>query len=379
MILLQLLLISSLLNSGLGASILGSIKVPLAERLRIDEGRVGGLVSLFGFTLIPSIFAAGFLTDLAGRRLVMVSGSLLIAVSFVVLARGRQYIAALVGTVLLAAGWALIVNVNNVLTPEAFPGGMAYATNLANVFFGLGAFFTPLAVALLLRRLALGATLVILAGFAALPALLALGVDLSAATPAAEALVAGKATFGQVLGDPVLWLCGLALFFYSPLEASLAAWATTYLGEQGHRPAVSSALLSAFWLSFMAARLLTAFSLSPGGEEALLLTLSLAGTAVLVAMVVARGRFLSAALLPLAGAIFGPIFPTMLAVLLGHFAPSLHGRACGLLFAIGGVGWSLIPMLIGSAAKRWGIRRAFGVAVVAALGLSATATALLFR
>jgi hypothetical protein len=49
--------------------------------------------------------------------------------------------------VLLGAAWSLLINVGNVLTPVAFPGSTAYATNLANVFFGLGAFLTPLAVA----------------------------------------------------------------------------------------------------------------------------------------------------------------------------------------------------------------------------------------
>ena len=39
--------------SGMGVALLGSIKFHLAGRLAIDEARVGGLVSLFGFTLIP--------------------------------------------------------------------------------------------------------------------------------------------------------------------------------------------------------------------------------------------------------------------------------------------------------------------------------------
>jgi fucose permease len=54
--------------------------------------------------------------------------------------------------VLLGGAWSLLINVGNVLTPVAFPGSAAYATNLANVFFGLGAFLTPLALAFLVMR-----------------------------------------------------------------------------------------------------------------------------------------------------------------------------------------------------------------------------------
>jgi hypothetical protein len=50
-----------LLVGGMCYALLGSIKVPLAKRLDIEEGKVGGLISAFGFTMIPMAFAAGFL------------------------------------------------------------------------------------------------------------------------------------------------------------------------------------------------------------------------------------------------------------------------------------------------------------------------------
>ena len=137
MTLLQPTMVAALLVSGMGVALLGSVKVPLARRLQIDEARVGGLVSLFGFAMIPVILAAGFLTDLLGRQLVFLSGCALLAVSLMALARARTYPLALAAVILLSAGWSLLINVGNVLTPLAFPGGMAYATNLANVFFGL--------------------------------------------------------------------------------------------------------------------------------------------------------------------------------------------------------------------------------------------------
>ena len=84
--LLQPMMVAALLISGQGVALLGSVKVPLSKRLQIDEARVGGLVSLFGFAMIPAILLAGFLTDQAGRQVVMMVGSALFAASLFVLA-----------------------------------------------------------------------------------------------------------------------------------------------------------------------------------------------------------------------------------------------------------------------------------------------------
>ena len=73
--------ITALTAAGMCHALLGSIKVPLSERLNIDEGKVGGLVSVFGFTLIPMAFAAGILADSQGKQFVVVLGCILLIAS----------------------------------------------------------------------------------------------------------------------------------------------------------------------------------------------------------------------------------------------------------------------------------------------------------
>src|SRR5262249_51920687 len=162
-------MVAALLAGGMGVALLGGVKVPWARRLQIDEARVGGLVSLFGFTLAPVIFTAGFLTDLAGRHVVLTAGCLLMTASLGLLAAARSYLTALAAVVVLSGGWALLINVGNVLTPLAFPGDIAYATNLANVFFGIGAFLTPLGISVLLRRVPFPTTVGLLGALCLLP------------------------------------------------------------------------------------------------------------------------------------------------------------------------------------------------------------------
>ena len=151
----------------------------------------------------------------------------------------------------------------------------------------------------------------------------------------------------------------------------MAGWATTYLRDQGVSETLASSLLSAFWLIFMMARLTTALTAHrfAGHEAAFVFVLALASTAVLGLLYLSRGRAVAVAVVCAAGLCFGPVFPTLMAMLLNHFPPTLHGRAVGLLFGIGGVGWTMIPMLMGAYARRTSVQRAFAIAVVSALGL----------
>jgi fucose permease len=375
------MMVAALLVGGTGVAVLGSVKVPLAKRLLIDEARVGGLVSIFGFVLIPVILTAGFVTDHIGRQAVFMTGSVLFAASLGLLAAARKYVVALTAVLLLGAAWAMLINVSNVLTPLAFAGdppNVARATNLANVFFGLGAFLTPLAVAFLVARRSLRMALGLLALLSLVPAVLALGVDFRALAPESpeQSHSAEAPGFGSLLGDPVLWLCGLAMFFYAPLESSLGAWTTTYLGERGVSDRAAPRLLSGFWLAYMASRLTAAFLLPGGRETTTLVMVAAASFAVLVAIVVSRGAVAAGALVLAAGVVFGPIFPIIMALLLGHFPATLHGRAVGLLFALAGIGWTVIPILIGAYARRAGVQRGFAIAAGSAAGL--TGIALLF-
>src|SRR5262249_35228239 len=108
----------------------------------------------------------------------------------------------------------------------------------------------------------------------------------------------------------------------------------------------------------------------PGHERLLILVLSLLCVVVLGSLVFGRGLGNAAVAVIGAGLVFGPIFPTLLAVLFGQFPSALHGRAVGLLFGIGGIGWTAIPMLIGAYAQRTSVQRGFRIAVAAAVGLS---------
>jgi len=380
---LQVAWIAGLLVCGMGAALLGSVKVPLARRLNMDEVKVGGLVSMFGFAMISVMLVMGFLTDLLNKQIVVIAGSFLVVISLIILSQARKYWAALLAVLFLSAGWSGLVNVLNVLMQAAFGGSPTYAMNLGNFFFGLGAFLTPLLFALLLRTAGFVAAALVLAVVALIPGVLAFGLDfakLVAPTTQQAAATAGPG-IEVLLKDPIMWLTALALLFYAPMEATMGAWTTTYLGDKGVSETRSSAMLSGFWLAFMVARLFTALCVSPMVKTAsqtniMIIVLSLFCVVVWAGAVFSPSRGMACLMVILAGLAFGPTFPTIIGVLTGHVDPKVAGRAVGLFFMIGGVGWSVIPILIGTFAQKAGVQKAFLIAVASAVGLTITSVVL---
>ena len=65
---LQVFLTISLPIMGLAYALVGGLKLSLAERLGLDEGKVGRLVGGFGTMFGPTIVLCGFLADAVGRQ-----------------------------------------------------------------------------------------------------------------------------------------------------------------------------------------------------------------------------------------------------------------------------------------------------------------------
>ncbi len=370
---LQLFMVLSLPITGMCYAALGALKLPLAERLKLDEAKVGGLVASFGFMVGPIILLSGFLADALGRKGVWLGGTALVALSLVTLSRAHHYRWALVAVAMLSAGWAAMINVANVLMYLAYTN-VFMATNLLDCFFGLGAFLTPIVAVWLIRKFDFSRGVAALGLLTLVPFLMALPVQMQGA-PAAQ-----PAGFDVLLRDPVMWLCGLTLLFWVPIESGTAAWATTLVkrltpgGENEKKSSrIAAAALSAFWFCFMGSRLIAAIiehnSKATAAETVhtarlVHIALAVAMTLVMLGLVFSQRRGATFALLVLAGLLAGPFFPNLMALLLTHFPVEVHGRAVGLLFGMASIGWTIIPSIMGAVAKRRGVPRAFLVAAV---------------
>lgn len=360
---LQWFLVVGLPLMGVVYAFLGAIKLPLTDRLKLDEGKVGGLVAGFGMMVGPTILLCGFLADAFGRKYVFLTGAVLVVVALLVLSSTKSYRGALVGVLLLGAGWSATINVANVLMLEAGdPAKVTQRMQFTDFLFGLGAFLTPMILGALLARTGFSGAVRFLAAVSAVPILM----GIFATMDAPKGPMTEQGTLGELFSRKIFWLTSLAFLFYVPLESSVAGWATTIISRSAPDDPATKRLaaigLMSFWLCFTGSRLLVAILGIEQGRELLLVGLTAASVAVILGIVYLPGSAAGVGLVVAAGLVFGPIFPILIVKILGVAPKGVEGRAVGFFFFFGSIGWTFIPSLIGNVAKKSNIQRGFMVA-----------------
>jgi fucose permease len=194
----------------------------------------------------------------------------------------------------------------------------------------------------------------------------------------------------DLLRNPGVWLGGLVVFFYAPLEGFVSVWTVSYLAnntEPGSPPERSLSLqvnwLARFWAAFLTARLLIAFVEHAGylGDEwadwFLVVTAFLAAAALGNLAGSFRPKHAVKALTVL-GFFLGPVFPLLVGLFfrLGVVG-QWPGTSFGLLFASGSVGSLVLAPLVRLSARSRNIQVALMI-IPLLLALILTATALLF-
>jgi MFS family permease len=198
-----------------------------------------------------------------------------------------------------------------------------------------------------------------------------------AAAPAPDAPVQ-QSGMNALISNPLIWVLGFAFLFFVPLETSVAGWATTLIQRQTPSDVppeaanrFASLTLSAFWFGFTGSRLLVSIlgafgimtrMLGKTNEQRLLVIMGIACVLLMVALALCKGRTMTHVLILLAGMACGPVFPTMMAVVLLSVPPETMGRAVGFFFFFASVGWTVVPMLIGLVARKSDIQKGFLVA-----------------
>lgn len=356
---------------GMCFALLGSISVKLMPRVKMDAGKFGTLISTFMFACLIASLVIGVVTDSIGYKWVALVGFVATAVCIFVLATGKSYGSVMLPCILLGVGAMCLNTAGNVMAPQVLFGGTdpAAASNLANVFFGLGLFLTPLIVSFLFRKTSYEKAVSALGVIIILPAILVL---LATGYPESSAkLDIGSAV--KLLAEPAVLVAAFVLFCYIALEASFCNWLPSFGKEvvKKENPSVDDAvadasgqrLLSFFAIAMMVGRLATSliparigFDLTANGGWVI------AGAAVVAAIVIflmmtcnkgAKANILAM----LAGLAFAPCFPTTVGVTFSKFTPEVYGSIFGIIFAVGLAGAVIIPKMMGNVAKGASIQK----------------------
>jgi len=358
-VLTQLVGLLCVFGLGMCFSMLGAISVKLMPRLKIDQAKFGSLVSAFMFCCLVASLIVGVTIDKIGYKPVAIAGFAITGVCFLLLARSKSYAAMVIACLFLGFGAMALNTAGNTMLPVVLFEGKdpAAASNLGNVFFGLGLFLTPLIVSFLFQKTSYESSVSVLAVIVLAPIILAI----LATYPESRA---GFALMDAVrlLKEPAVLLAAFVLFCYIALESSFCNWLAPYGKEvitsakpdvsAGAADASAQRMLSVFAVAMMAGRL--AASQVPGITEYgtyVIAGCALVSILIIAAMMVTKSTGGAWVLAALAGLAFAPCFPTTVGVTFGKFWPAIYGSVFGIIFAVGLAGAVIVPKAIGNLAK----------------------------
>ena len=352
--------------------ILGSISVELMAALQINEGQFGSLVMSLFLTCCVVQLIIGPLTDKLGYKPIAVLGFLVTSGSLFLLAFAPGYSLVRLACILLGLGAMCLNTVGNTLIPIVLFEGKdpARASNLGNAFFGLGYVVTPLLATLFLKTLHLsyGTSVAIIGGLVLVFLVFALATKFPPAATGYKFSMAVK-----LLAKPAVLLAGLALICYMSLEVSMATWIKKLMTELlgGYTVAGAAAkaglALMLFGLAMMVGRFLasTMKNLTAMGAK-VITAASLLSVVAIVVMIVTKSPAVAVAAILVTGLAFAPIFPTIVGVTFAKFEPALYGSIFGIIFAVGLLGGTFVPNLIGKMSVGRSVQGSLPIAAVAA-------------
>ncbi len=180
----------------------------------------------------------------------------------------------------------------------------------------------------------------------------------------------------KLLKNPVVIVAALALFCYISLESSMNTWSKPYMtemlgGDQNPNAVANAGLvLSLFGVAMMVGRFLTSTvkNLTNIGVKLIAAMAAVAAVAILT-MIMTHSAALATAAVVLTGLAFAPIFPTIVGVTFAKFDSSLYGSIFGIIFAIGLLGATFVPKIIGNLSKGATIQQSLGIVLAMAVAL----------
>jgi FHS family glucose/mannose:H+ symporter-like MFS transporter len=381
-----LVMCAAFVASGCVMAALGPALPDLARQTNHTLAELGSIfAAIFGGGLLAQLLG-GPISDRFGRRVVLVWSAVSFGTATFAMSVSTRLPLMLAAACVLGFGYGGSTLSVNVLASELTPHRRAATLNLVNVFYAIGAIAGPLLAGRAIvwwgtaqPALWAGAALMVLVAPGALAALPALH---STATSSALAQTAksdaarsasgsGRRALTPVLPPAFMWSAGLLILLYVGSEASLGGWTAVYLAHSvGVDSARAATITSMFWLSLCIGRLLaTVAGFHLTAERLLLISIV---TALVGASLLLAGHgwlWLTVIALGLLGLSFGPIYPTMAAIVTAR-APHMAGTAMSRMGVLASIGGMALPWLYGLLLTDVGTVAAPAQTLVMAIGMA---------
>ena len=331
---------------------LGSVASDLREKLHLDELASGTLFSILPLGIIAGSFFFGPIADKYGYKILLVISSLCLFAGFEGLAFTRSAGMLKLFILLIGIGGGAINGATNALVSDISEKEKGANISLLGVFYGLGALGMPLILGLLKSSADFE---MIVASIGVITFLSGLYFLVIKFPPPKQARGVPLSQSLKLVKDKLLLTIALFLFFQSGFEGIINNWTTTYLISR-LSVGQSSALyaLSSFVAGIVVMRLLIGSVFRSFSSKKLLIISFLLILPGLILLQTGLSFNISIAGLVILGAGLSVGFPIMLGFV-GNLYSELSGTAFSLVFFIALIGNTLINLLMGFVAQKFGI------------------------
>lgn len=349
---------------GVSTTMLGPLLPSLTRRWSLTDSEAGALfTALFFSAVVGSVLVTLLMRRFHAWSLMLLGYAL--CGTGVLGFTASAWIWGILGACVCGFGLGLLNPTANLAAASLMPERPATAINLLNFYFTIGATLAPAVIASFVDMGWIGFFPVAVA----VPILLGslVGTRFTAPDHASSEPVEPRG--GSVASGRLLFflLTVSALFVYVGVETSSGGWSATYVQRAaGTNLVIATGAPAAFWGALLISRLAAVWLLRFTTPMALVLAGALLALAGSVLMLMTDSPLLVISGLAVTGLGLGPVFANTLAHFLEHYGPGAD-RISGLLFAAGGSGGALLPLVIGEISDVSGSLRVALLAVPAAI------------
>lgn len=327
---------------GVYASLLSTVSDRLALQFSLAGTDAGLFISAHALGMLVSVLLSGAVADSIGKRRIVLAGCALMVAGLLTTYFAASLPAVLVGLFLTGMGFSPGEAISSALLTDENPDHATRWMNISQVFFGVGAILSPLAVMWYLasgRRF--GGLLMICAALIAATGALILMAGGEMGSKSADRT---RLNMFSVLKNRRVLLCAVMVFIYLGAESVAVAYLKQLFLLHGEGSRLADLSISLFWLSMILLRLVG--TRMDGKEMISLRWLTLMMPLGAVVALLAPGPGLRLAGTALYGAGCGAVWP-MLFVLASRALPLRSGAVFAVMMLFTTAGNSLFPMLIG--------------------------------
>ncbi|MFN7924581.1 MAG: MFS transporter [Bryobacteraceae bacterium] len=338
--------ILAILVYGIIAAMFGTIIPGLAKKFALDNAQAAWIFTAQALGLTIASISVGPIIDNKGKKVGLLLGLGLVALSLFGLANASGYEMTVVCAVVLGIGGGIIVTGANALVSDINPEKRGTVMNFLNLFFGLGGMITPLISSDLL-----GGDIIKVAYFAAILTTGTLLVHMmTKMPPPSGGRGFDSAQAGKLIGHPALLLLAAFLFLYVACEVGVWNWLAKHLIAQGVPETSALRTLSlGFALGLLVGRVAVAPILIKVPAPTVTLGASVLMAITTYGMLQASSPSSAGIAVFLAGVAMAPVFPTTLAMV-GNAFPKATATAMGIVITCGWIGLLVSSPIIGALA-----------------------------